>query len=285
MPGSLPNNPVPPQSKAFTDAIEDILARKGLLTPDQLMFVKNESKRRSEAVEKVISQLGWIPNEELIAAKAQVMGVGYINLEKTPISPEVLAYLPEDVAKRFTAIPISKEAQVLSVAMIDPLDLQALEFLEKKSGLVIKPLIATPESINRAIAEQYTQSLSAEVGEALKEAIPGSAASPIAPTASVSGVLGQAPVARIVSTLLEYGIKIRASDIHIEPLENETRIRFRVDGILHEKLILPRRIHDAIISRIKILSNMRLDEKRKLTKKECLRMRVSTLKSVRKKST
>lgn len=226
------------------------------------MFVKNESKRRSEAVEKVISQLGWISNEDLIAAKAQVIGVPYINLEKNPISPEVLANLPEEVAKRFTAIPIAKDAQVLSVAMVDPLDLQALEFLEKKSGLVIRPYIATADSINRAIAEQYTQSLSAEVGEALKEVVPGTAVSPIAPTASVSGVLGQAPVARIVSTLLEYGIKIRASDIHIEPLENETRIRFRVDGILHEKLILPRRIHDAIISRIKILSNMKIDERR-----------------------
>lgn len=268
MPNTLPgDNPLqPPAPPGVTSSravsIEDVLARKGLLTPDQLMFIKNESKRRQEAPEKVISQMGWISEENLVAAKAEVIGVGYVDLSKKPVSPEVLAYLPEEVAKRFTVIPIAKDADTLSVAMVDPLDLQSLEFLEKKSGFAIRPYIATADSINRTIAEQYTQSLSAEVGEALKEATPGIALGPIAPTGSVSGVLGQAPVARIVSTLLEYGIKIRASDIHIEPLENETRIRFRVDGILHEKLILPRRIHDAIISRIKILSSMKIDEKR-----------------------
>lgn len=261
MPGSLPNNPSSNLSPSRGTSIEDILARKGLLTPDQLNFVKKESKRRSESGEKVITQMGWISEDNLVAAKAEVIGVPYVDLAKKPISPEVLAYLPEEVAKRFTVIPIAKEAQVLSLAMVDPLDLQSLEFLEKKSGYVIRPFIATAESINRSIAEQYTQSLSAEVGEALREVAPGMTSAP-GPTTSVSGVLGQAPVARIVSTLLEYGIKVRASDIHIEPLENETRIRFRVDGILHEKLILPRRIHDAIVSRIKILSNMKIDEKR-----------------------
>ena len=132
MPGSLPNNPLPNQPAGRAGSVEDILARKGFLTPDQLMFIKNESKRRSEAPEKVITQMGWISEEILVAAKAEVIGVSYVDLEKKPISPEVLAYLPEEVAKRFTVVPIAKEAQVLSVAMVDPLDLQALEFLEKK---------------------------------------------------------------------------------------------------------------------------------------------------------
>lgn len=263
MPNTLPNTPISPQPNVSrVSSIEDVLAKKGLLTPDQLMFVKNESKRRNEASEKVLVQMGWINQENLVAAKGEVIGVPYIDLEKKPVSPEVLAYIPEEVAKRFTVVPIGKEGQVLSVAMVDPLDLQSLEFLEKKSGFAIRPYIATADGINRTIAEQYTQSLSAEVGEALKEAAPTMSTGPITTGTSVSGVLGQAPVARIVSTLLEYGIKVRASDIHIEPLENETRIRFRIDGILHEKLILPRRIHDAIISRIKILSNMKIDEKR-----------------------
>lgn len=262
MPGSLPNNPLLTNSGTRASSIEDILARKGLLTPDQSMFIKNECKRRNESAEHLISQMGWISIEDLVAARAEVIGVPYVDLGKKPVSPEVLAYIPEEVAKRFTAIPIAKDGQVLSVAMVDPLDLQSLEFLEKKSGFTVRPFIASAEAINRTIAEQYAQSLSTEVGEALKEAIPGVSTGPVSPGASIGGVLGQAPVARIVSTLLEYGIKVRCSDIHIEPMENETRVRFRIDGILHEKLILPRRIHDAIISRIKILSNMKIDERR-----------------------
>ncbi|MBI2599196.1 Flp pilus assembly complex ATPase component TadA [Candidatus Curtissbacteria bacterium] len=242
--------------------IEDVLAGRGLLTREQLTFVKTEAKRKQESAEKVIAQMGWVNPEGLAQAKAEVIGVPYIDLAQKPISPEVLAYLPEEVAKRFVVIPIAKEVNTLSVAMVDPLDLSVLEFIEKKSGLTVRPYIATSDSINRAIAEQYTQSLSSEVGEALKEATPGFLGGGGVPFGAVTGVLGEAPVARIVSTLLEYGIKIRASDIHIEPLENETRIRYRIDGILHEKLILPRRIHDAIVSRIKILGNMKIDEKR-----------------------
>lgn len=261
MASSAQNLKTPATELAHAAFIEDVLAVRGLLTPEQLTFVKNEAKSRQESSEKVLARMGWVNPEALVQAKSEVIGVPYIDLAQKPISPEILAYLPQEVAKRFTVIPISKEADVLSVAMVDPLDLSVLEFVEKKSGLTVRPYMATAESINRAIAEQYTQSLSSEVGEALKEAVPG-IGTVYTPQVAVSGVLGEAPVARIVSTLLEYGIKIRASDIHIEPLENETRIRYRIDGILHEKLILPRRIHDAIVSRIKILGNMKIDEKR-----------------------
>lgn len=241
--------------------IEDVLFARGLLTQQQLIFIKSEAKRRQETPEAVLSQMGWVTGEHLAAAKAEVIGVPFVAPDKNPVAPEVLAYLPEQVAKRFSVIPIAKEGNILSVAMVDPLDLQVLEFIEKKTGLTVRPYIATSESINQAILEQYTRGLSFEVGEALKEAA-GSTLSPLVTQQAITGVLGEAPVARIVSTLLEYGIRVRASDIHIEPLENETRIRYRIDGILHEKLILPRRIHDAIVSRIKILGNMKIDEKR-----------------------
>ena len=241
--------------------VEDVLAYRGLLTSQQLDFIKNEAKRRQESTEKILSQMGWVTEEQLAEAKGKIIGVPYVDPAQQPISPEVLAYLPEEVARRFTVIPILKEKDTLSVAMVDPLDLQVLEFIEKKSGLAIRPYIATNQSIQRAVADQYSRGLSFEVGEALKEAAPG-LTTPLAIQTEVTGILGVAPVARIVSTLLEYGIKVRASDVHIEPLENETRIRYRIDGILHEKLILPRRIHDAIVSRIKILGNMKIDEKR-----------------------
>jgi len=242
-------------------SIEDILGTKGVLSSQQVSFVKSESKRRQESSETILRLMGWASDEQITQAKSVIIGIPYVSVDQQPISPEVLAYLPEEVAKRFTAIPFAKEQDTLSVAMLDPLDLQVLEFIEKKSGFAVRPYIATAQSISRAIAEQYTRGLSFEVGEALKEAAPGISTTLI-PGVGITGVIGEAPISRIVSTLLEYGIKVRASDIHIEPLENETRIRYRIDGILHEKLILPRRIHDAIVSRIKILGNMKIDEKR-----------------------
>ena len=242
-------------------SLEDALAKNGLLTHQQLEFVKSESKRRQESADKILTQMAWVTSEQLAQAKAAVLGITFVAPDTKPISPEVLSLIPDEVAKRFTVIPIDRDGDTLSVAMVDPLDLQAIEFLEKKSNLVVKPYMATEESIKKAIVEQYTRGLSFEVTEALKEA--GSQYSTtFMPQAAIAGVMGQAPVARIVSTLLEYGIKVRASDIHIEPLENESRIRYRIDGILHEKLILPRKIHDAIVSRIKILGNMKINEKR-----------------------
>ena len=266
------------------DTIEDVLASKGFITSQQLKFIKNEAARRVEPAEKIISAMNWVSVEQLAQAKAQVIGVPYIDPVQQPVSPEVLSSVPEDVAKRFTVVPFARDKTTLSLAMVDPLDLQVFEFIEKKSGLVVKPYLATAASINRVIAEQYTRGLSKEVTDALQDVAPGLSKSYIQQTQAAS-VLGEAPVARIVSTLLEYGIKVRASDIHIEPLENETRVRYRIDGILHEKLILPKKIHDSIVSRIKILGNMKIDEKRipqdarfnfKIGKEE-LDLRLSTL--------
>lgn len=241
--------------------LEDILGSRNLLTGEQVKFVKDEAKRRQESSEKIITQMHWVTGEQLMEAKAEVIGVSYARPDAQPLSPEVLNYIPEDVAKRFTIIPLAKDSDTLSVAMVDPLDLQTIEFLEKKSGFTIRPYLASADSINRAIADQYNRGLSSEVTEALKEASGGLSKTPMQGIEATT-VLGEAPVARIVSTALEYGIKIKASDIHIEPLENETRVRYRIDGILQEKLVLPKKIHDAIVSRIKILGNMKIDEKR-----------------------
>lgn len=242
-------------------AIEDVLAVWGLLKPEQLSYVKNEAKRREDTAEKVIAEMHWVTPEKLMEAKAQIIGVSFAKPDDQPLSPEVLEFIPEDVAKQFGVIPIGHEGNTISVAMVDPMDLATIEFIEKKSGMTVRPFMATADSINRAIADQYNRGLSKEVSEALKDTSVGVTKTQVQ-TIEASAVLGEAPVARIVSTILEYGIKVKASDIHIEPLENETRVRYRIDGILQEKLVLPKKIHDAIISRIKILGNMKIDEKR-----------------------
>src|SRR6185369_14634731 len=168
------------------------------------------------------------------------------------------------VARMYELMPfaVNKAERTISVAMKNPLDLSAIGFVEQKTGLDIKPCFATPSEIARTIDERYAQNLSSEVKEALKETRQVSANS-LGNLADLSkDVQKEAPITKIVETILSFAIKGRASDVHIEPQEDRTRVRYRIDGILAEKLILPRSVHDAVLSRIKILAGLKIDEKR-----------------------
>jgi len=136
----------------------------------------------------------------------------------------------------------------------------ALDFLEKKSQCRIVPAFGVPADIKIAIAEKYSQGLSGDVDAAVKEV--DFSTKRVVDEKSINDVIREAPIAKIVTTLLSFAMKSMASDIHIEPLEDKTRVRYRIDGILHEKLLLPKDVHDAVISRIKILAGMKIDEKR-----------------------
>ena len=244
--------------------ILDILLSGRVITDDQFNRVKLESINTGIPAEQILINHNFVDPQKLAQAKSELYNVPYVNLSEQAASPEALNTLPEIVARRYLAFPLSldKEAGVLSVALVNPLDLSALEFLEKKTGFKIKPLIAAEVDVKLMIDEKYSQSLSTEVTEALKES--GESTRQVVDIASLtSGVaVREAPITKIVATILEFAMKSRASDIHIEPQEDRSQVRYRIDGILHEKLILPRRVHEAVISRIKILSEMKIDEKR-----------------------
>lgn len=240
--------------------IEDILFNQGLLTQTQLSSIKLEAVNTGQPTEKIIEQHQLIPPSKLAVARAQLLGVPFINLEGKAISTEVLNYIPEAVARRYHIIPFDKKNDKLFVAMVDPLDLQVIQFIEKKSGLYVKPYLGLIEEISKAIDEEYSQNLTSEVTSALKEV---SSFQKTGETLEEKAeVIKEAPVANIITQLLEFAVKSRASDIHIEPLDDKTRVRYRIDGILHEKVILPKGVHDAVISRIKIMSSLKIEEKR-----------------------
>src|SRR3989338_2478443 len=244
--------------------ILDILLSGKVITADQFNLVKLESINTGILPEQILLNHNFVDPQKLAQAKSELYNVPYVNLLERAASPEALNTLPEIVARRYLAFPLSldKEAGVLSVAMVNPLDLSVLEFLEKKTGFKIRPLMAAEVDVKLMIDEKYSQSLSTEVTEALKES-GESAQKVISVTSLTSGVaVREAPITKIVATILEFAMKSRASDIHIEPQEDRSQVRYRIDGILHEKLILPRRVHEAVISRIKILSEMKIDEKR-----------------------
>lgn len=271
--------------------IEDILFEQGKLPQDKVSLIKIESINTGRPTEELLTEHNFVKKDDLIQAKAQLLGIPYTNLTGKPISADILTLIPEPVARRYVLIPfeLDKANNLLSVAMADPLDLQVIEFIEKKSGTKIKPFISTTDMIEATIADQYAQSLTTVVSAALTEAKGMvEVKEEISDLGKVDEIIRQAPVAKIISTLVEYAIKSRASDIHIEPMEDKTRVRFRIDGILQERIALPRKIHEALVSRVKILSDLKIDEKRvpqdgRFTFKvgnEVVDLRISTLPTV-----
>jgi len=242
--------------------IAEILFEKKIINQEQLQKIKLESVNSGKSFEEVIHEGSFTSEEELAQAKAETINIPFIKLTSASISPQALSMLPEPVARHYQVLPIvfDKEANILSVAMVNPLEFEVIEFLEKKSGCKIKPFLAMPQEIEEEIKQRYAKSLAGEVGEVLKETASDKKTIDIS---KIGTVIREAPIAKIVSTILEFAVKSRSSDVHIEPQEDKTRVRYRIDGILYEKLVLPSKVHDALISRIKILSEMKIDVKRK----------------------
>jgi len=244
------------------------LVSNGFLTNQQYQDLLIEQASSGKSVEILIDEKHLVKESDMTKTQADFYNLPFINLAETGASPEAISQIPESVARRYQILPftIDKQNQLLSVAMKNPMDLSAIDFVEKKTGYKLLPHFASPSEIERTIAERYAQSLSNEVNAALKES--GQGPSTHIQTRQEANavfsreVVREAPITKIVETILGFAVKSRASDIHIEPQEDRTRVRYRIDGILTERLILPRSVHEAVISRIKILSDMKIDEKR-----------------------
>lgn len=238
-----------------------ILKKKGFLSEEQLAQLELESVKSGTPLEEILKERKIVPEEALVRAKAEAFNIPFVTVANRGISVEILGLIPEPVARRYQLIPFDRKDNTLQVAMADPLNLTAIKFVEAKSGLKVQPFFATPADISLAISQQYAQAITSEISKAVKE-VKTVTPQNIAQLSALPGTLREEPIAKIVSTLLEYGIKARASDIHIEPMEDKTRVRYRIDGVLHEKIILPKKVHDSVVSRIKILSGMKIDERR-----------------------
>ncbi len=239
-----------------------VLVSDGNLTQAIADEVRLNAINSGRTVIDILLQKNLINEDVLLQTKAKIIHVPFVNLIGKGISPEILNYIPESVARKYQVVPfdLDKKTDKLKVAMIEPFDLPLIEFLEQKSGKSIQTYLAKPSEIANKIEEIYSAGLSVEVTEVLKDS--NEAAIKVVEAGKIGEIIKEAPIAKIVSTILEYAVKSRASDIHIEPQETRTRVRYRIDGILHEKLALPKSVNEAVISRIKILSDMKIDEKR-----------------------
>jgi type IV pilus assembly protein PilB len=250
------------------NSLVDILLSQGKITQIEADDIALEQVRSGQDPDQILVSRNLVSEEDLTKARSLLFNVPVIDLNTVGAAPEALAQVPDGTAKLYNVLPfaLDREHNELKVAMADPLNLPAIEFIERKTGFKLVPHIAVPSALVRAIAERYAQSLSSEVSQALNDTTSvGNRRILVAgeEDAAISNdVIREAPVAKIVETVLSYALKARASDVHIEPLEDKTRIRYRIDGLLQEKLVLPRSVHEAVVSRIKILSDLKIDEKR-----------------------
>src|SRR3990172_765025 len=244
--------------------VEEILVEKNLLTAAKLQELQIEAAKLGRPIGDLISERNVVSPEDYAQARSEVLGIPFVKLSAMDIPAEVLNLIPQNTATRYVLIPFDKTDSNLKVAMNDPLDLQVIGFLERRSGLHIEPHIAPAKTILEVIEREYRKTLGEEVTAALEEAGVGKPLK-IEETKDIereSETIRKSPVAEIVSSVISFAARNRASDIHIEPGEGKTRVRFRVDGVLAERLTLPAEIHSSVVSRIKILSNMKIDEKR-----------------------
>jgi type IV pilus assembly protein PilB len=234
------------------------LVKNKVISQDQADQFELAALQKNLPIDEYLFQFTDVKREEIIRAIAEIFEISYVDLESIPTDPQAISLISEPLAKRFNVVPFKfdSEKNILYLATYDPFNTFASDFLEKKTGKRIVFVLADPIKIKKTIEIIYGQGLTPEIKEALKEYQPKKE------EVLKETKIKEAPIAKIVATIVEFAIRGRASDIHIEPQENIVRVRYRIDGILHEKLVLPKVIQDGVISRIKILSSMKIDEKR-----------------------
>lgn len=248
--------------------VEQAVVDEGLISPEKIRSLRDLSEKKKSPLFSMLVTEGAITNEQLTKIIAHVTKVPYVNLTNATIDPKTLSLVPKEIAERYMAVPLGEMNNRLVVAMLDADNIQAVDFLSNKVGRSLKVYSASEEGIRRVL-QQYKQQLGSEVTSALdtqmkaqKEEEEARQKKSGKETAEVISISQDSPISKALSSILEYAAKNGASDIHIESLENSLKIRARVDGVLKEIMQLPKSTEAPLISRIKILSNLKIDEHR-----------------------
>lgn len=235
----------------------DLLINEGLVSKSIIDNAKSTATKSNKPLVNLLIEGGIVDDELLTHAIAQISGVPYVNITNSVIDQNILELLPKDVAERLMAVPLAEVQNRLAVAMIDANNVQAVDYLASLIERPLKVFMASEAGV-RHVLDQYKTDLSSV--DAAAEASQAEANQEI--NKEVKTIVQDSPISKALSTILEYALKSRASDVHIEPLEGSLKIRCRVDGMLREIMQLPKSIEPALVSRIKILSNLKIDEHR-----------------------
>lgn len=242
------------------EKLAEYLLTNGLVSQEQLEQALEEQKRSHKELGEILLDMGFVSPQDVGKAWETETGVPYISLVDSEVAPMVAQMLPEQVVRRFTALPIKMQGGKLLVAMPPPLDLSAVDEMKLLTGLKIKPVLATRKELTQAINEHFNitqttkqalvemhlQGLAKETEELVEEEFEG-----------------ESSIARFVNSVIRGAIDAKASDIHLEPQRPEMRVRYRVDGVLRDVLTVPRHIESEIASRIKVMADMDISERRR----------------------
>jgi type IV pilus assembly protein PilB len=238
----------------------------GLVSKEDLETAKKEADKNEKRLGDILVTAGKITADNLRRMEAYVLGIPFVDLKGKKIDFDTLSLIPEPIARGHNIVPFKKTDTTLEVAMLDVNDLSAIDFIKKKVNLKIQPRLTDSDSLKEVLV-QYQKSLKAEFGDLIQKETatlktiseengdPSSAA-------DIKKLAEDLPVVRIVDTLIKHAAIQNASDIHIEPMDNQVLVRYRIDGLLHDAMVLPKQAGPSVSARIKVLSNLKLDEKR-----------------------
>ena len=243
--------------KRKSKQLGQILIELGMITPEQLEQALEEHRRTPKSIGRVLIDMGMIKEGDLVRALAEQVGLEFVDLAEHPIDPTATTLLPEALARRYRAIPIGERDGKLLVAMSDPANVYALDDIRTITNRDVQPLVATAGDVERAI--QKFAGMDGQV-----EALANVAADAIeGEEEQMEAALEDAPIVKLVNAIMTQAVGDRASDVHIEPAERNVRIRFRVDGVLHEPMPpAPKNIQGGLISRLKVMAELNIAEKR-----------------------
>jgi type IV pilus assembly protein PilB len=247
--------------------VEEHLVEVGIIRPEQLHVLEEDSQKAGRPLFAYMIEHGIINEEQLTESIAIASSTPYVNLSKAVIDNKVLSLLPVDTAQRFMAVPLGETneggAKRLAVAVLDASNVQSIDFLSNAIGRPIKVYVASETGINNVLSQYHIDMDKIDELSSSGEGAGAVGNGKAEASADIKVIVQDSPISKILSQLLEYAQRARASDIHIEPLEDRLKIRCRIDGVLREVMSLPKSTEPALISRIKILSNLKIDEHRK----------------------
>ncbi|MEN9649198.1 MAG: hypothetical protein RL094_165 [Candidatus Parcubacteria bacterium] len=248
--------------------LKKFISDSGLVTQDDITAAEKVAEEKKQNLGEALVSAGKITEDDYRRIQAYLIGIPFVDLKSQKLEFDVLSLIPEPIARNHNIVAIKKKDNALEVAMLDTDDLSAIDFIKKKTGLKVLPRLTNTESMRAALI-QYQKSLKADFGDIIQQEASSlkMVAQDSAPGEEVSGddlkkLAEDLPVVRIVDTLLKHAALQGASDIHIEQMENEVVVRYRIDGMLRDAMILPKAAGASITARIKVLSNLKLDEKR-----------------------
>ena len=254
----------------FDDLSQSLLAER-LLTEGQLQRAQEQARRSACALQKVIVELGFVTEKELVEAVGRRLGVGFVDLDALTLDPELARLVPEHLAKRYQVFPVSQSGNRLTLAMSDPMNVIAVDDIRLVTGFEIETLIAPEAAIERTLGRVYG---STDLATTIEGEIKGLSGTDVQNTfgepeeneeislEDLQKRMEEAPIVRMVNLIISQAIVDKASDIHIEPESKAVRVRYRVDGVLHEVMTTPKHIQAPMVSRLKIMASMDIAERR-----------------------